>query len=95
MDLGSSGPVLIPGTFGGHNLIAFSSKMGRAYRLSNPGPTRYIPTSSSGKRSRLYWNEIAGFNHFKGRFPKSAYPVTPVTSWGVEANRSVCSVAVY
>jgi len=38
MDLGSSGPVLIPGTFGGHNLIAFSSKMGRAYRLSNPVP---------------------------------------------------------
>lgn len=74
LDLGSSGPTLIPDQFAGHSIIALGSKEGRAYLLDQNGLGKFQSGSDSQVLSSVLFNPAAcGQAGFDASAPMRVY----------------------
>jgi hypothetical protein len=74
LDLGSSGPTLIPDQFAGHSIIALGSKEGRAYLLDQNNLGKFQSGSDSQVLSSVLFNAAAcGQASFNANAPLRVY----------------------
>ncbi len=74
LDLGSSGPTLIPDQFAGHSIIALGSKEGRAYLLDQNNLGKFQSGSDSQVLSSVLFNPAAcGQAAFNANAPLRVY----------------------
>jgi len=74
LDLGSSGPTLIPDVFAGHSILAIGSKEGRAYLLDQNNMGKFHSGSDSQILSSVLFNPTAcGQSGFNAASPLRVY----------------------
>jgi hypothetical protein len=74
LDLGSSGPTLIPDAFAGHSILALGSKEGRAYLLDQNDLGKFHSGNDSQVLSSVLFNPAAcGQSGFNANTPLRVY----------------------